>query len=284
MRKERILIVDDDVHPDARMIESMLVDFEFTVIGIAESKEQAIKIATKERPEIIIMDIRLNPKKKDINEEIDTDGIDAALAIQEIYPVHIIYLTNYWDEQLSMKAYATKSYDYLMKPVSEKQLLATITKLLLKKIDSNLIFVCYSHKDAQFAEEMYEYLELLADVGIDTWIDTKIEFGTEWKTEIINKLDHAKAAILLISIDFIKSKFISEVELPTLLKENKERGALILPIFVGSIPNGILTRSQLDQFQAINSPNDPIDTWKISKRKKDAWVVLFNFLESKLGD
>ena len=52
---------------------------------------------------------------------------------------------------------------------------------------------------------------------IERWDDTRIRPGSEWRSEIKQALERARAAVLLISADFLASDFIQDNELPPLL-------------------------------------------------------------------
>ena len=59
MPNERILIVEDEAALEGRPLEVVLRKAGYDVIGIAETREEAVEWALRERPQIIIMDIGL---------------------------------------------------------------------------------------------------------------------------------------------------------------------------------------------------------------------------------
>lgn len=80
------------------------------------------------------------------------------------------------------------------------------------------IFISYSQNDVLWLEKLAQVFEILEAMGgIELFDDNKIEAGTDWRTVINEKLESAKAAVLLVSPTFLESKFIKEVELPKLL-------------------------------------------------------------------
>ena len=83
------------------------------------------------------------------------------------------------------------------------------------------------------------------------WNDTQLIPGNRWEEEIHHQLKKASIAVLLVSADFLASKFISEVELPSILTSERERGLDVIPVFVSpaDVPEEIL------QFQGINGPD-----------------------------
>lgn len=102
------------------------------------------------------------------------------------------------------------------------------------------IFVCYAHKDNESSESsncwlnrLLEQLEPLNIQGqVKSWSDRDIEIGSDWHESIQSTLQHAKAAVLLVSPAFLASEYIRNSELPILLKNAKDRGVKILPIIL----------------------------------------------------
>lgn len=114
------------------------------------------------------------------------------------------------------------------------------------------VFISYSHEDLHYLEKMKRHFSIFKD-KVNIWDDSKILPGQKWRISIDAALDKAKVAILLISADFLNSKFIAEVELPALLKAAENNGAIILSIIVKPCLFG--EYSEINQFQAINSPS-----------------------------
>ena len=97
------------------------------------------------------------------------------------------------------------------------------------------IFISYSHEDLEWLELVKKFLYVLEQQGvIEFWDDSKIEPGQEWQVEIEKALDSSKAALLLISQDFLISDFITKYELPRLLGDAEKKGKKIFWIPVSS--------------------------------------------------
>ncbi|WNZ48686.1 TIR domain-containing protein [Leptolyngbya boryana CZ1] len=120
------------------------------------------------------------------------------------------------------------------------------------------IFISYSHVDSEWLKKLQVYLKPLEKMGlIERWDDTRIKTGMKWRDEIKKALDSAKIAILLVSSNFLASDFISENELPPLLKAAEDEGALIFSIILDPCKT-IFSLSELEQFQTLNPPSKPI--------------------------
>lgn len=131
------------------------------------------------------------------------------------------------------------------------------------------VFISYSHRDTKWLERLQVHLAPLEREGvIDRWDDTRIQVGARWRDEITQALDTAKAAVLLVSADFLASKFIAENELPPLLAAAKQAGARIFPVIVSPCD---YQHSLLEPFQAVNVPDKPLN--KLSKAGREALLV-----------
>lgn len=97
----------------------------------------------------------------------------------------------------------------------------------------NKIFISYSHQDKDWKDRLVRHLGVLEKQGfLEVWEDQGIEGGDDWRKEIEAALNTAVLAILLISADFLTSKFILDVEVPKLLERRQKDGVRIIPLFV----------------------------------------------------
>ena len=112
----RILVVEDQ-RLVAADIENTLKKLGYVVIGNVSSGEEAISASDQERPELVLMDVRLRG---------EIDGIQAAEIIRDRFNVPVVYLTAYADEETIVRARKTTPFGYLVKPFNERELRATI--------------------------------------------------------------------------------------------------------------------------------------------------------------
>jgi two-component system cell cycle sensor histidine kinase/response regulator CckA len=122
MAKAKILIVEDE-SIIASVIAAALKKFEYEVIDILNTGEAAVTEALQKKPDLILMDIRLQGV---------VDGIAAVEQIQKQLDIPIIYLTAYADELTLERAKKTKPYGYIPKPFQEIELKTTIEMALYK--------------------------------------------------------------------------------------------------------------------------------------------------------
>ena len=104
----------------------------------------------------------------------------------------------------------------------------------MNSVSQWLVFVSYAHADRQFLdEELVPFLKQLELGGqITFWEDSQIGTGETWYTEIADRLDNAKVAILLITPPFLGSKFCQLEEIPVLLQRARQGKLMLLPLLV----------------------------------------------------
>lgn len=126
----RIMVVDDEAIITMQL-EKRLTSMGYEVIGSAFSGEEAVEMARRLRPDIILMDIVMPGK---------LDGIDASEMIKEELDIPIIFLTAYTDDKFIDKAKNVEPYGYIIKPFQVREIKAAIEIAIHKKdIDRQLL-------------------------------------------------------------------------------------------------------------------------------------------------
>ncbi|MGE5307468.1 MAG: response regulator [Deltaproteobacteria bacterium] len=85
--QKKALIVEDDVLMGMEL-KDFIEGFDFQVSRVIETGEDAVQYARENKPDLILMDIRLKGKM---------DGIEASRQIRSSLSVPIIFLTGYKD-------------------------------------------------------------------------------------------------------------------------------------------------------------------------------------------
>ena len=111
MAAVRILVAEDN-DLVALTLEEQLKGIGHEVLGIARTGAEAIELAAKLNPDLMIMDIRMP----------EIDGTEAAARINAANPTPIIMLTAYTDRDTIRKAENAGALGYLVKPVNEAEL------------------------------------------------------------------------------------------------------------------------------------------------------------------
>ena len=125
MKKERpasILVVEDESIV-ALDIKNHLRRFGYGVQGPAASAASALAIIEESRPDLILMDIKIQG---------DIDGLEASRIIREKYSLPVILLTAYADEQTLNRAKMSGPFGYILKPFDERELRTTIEMALYR--------------------------------------------------------------------------------------------------------------------------------------------------------
>ncbi len=113
------------------------------------------------------------------------------------------------------------------------------------------VFISYSHQDKNWLELLRRHFKPIAN-RVLFWDDAQIKPGKEWRREIETAIGESKVAILLISADFFNSDFITQNELPPLLRRATEEGVTVLNVFVK--PCLLEEYPEISKYQGINSP------------------------------
>lgn len=112
----RILIVEDD-RSTAEDLQDTLTELGYEVAGVASSAGEALLLAQRSSPDLVLMDVRL---------EGDMDGSDAARALGEQFHIPTIFLTAHVNREMLQRAKRAKPLGHLVKPFQDSELQASI--------------------------------------------------------------------------------------------------------------------------------------------------------------
>lgn len=113
----RVVVVDD--HPIVRAGLTGILDAvdDMCVVGVAADGIEAVTVVERERPDVVLMDMRM-PRR---------DGDEATAMLRESVPTaRIIVLTTYESDDVIVRAIAAGASGYLLKAAPEQELLAGI--------------------------------------------------------------------------------------------------------------------------------------------------------------
>ena len=117
----RILVAEDN-DLVALTLEEQLKSLGYDVIAVAHTGAEAIDLASRLTPDMIIMDIRMP----------EIEGTEAAARINAQRPTPILMLTAYTDRETIRRAEAAGALGYLVKPVNEAELSPAINIALAR--------------------------------------------------------------------------------------------------------------------------------------------------------
>ena len=97
------------------------------------------------------------------------------------------------------------------------------------------LFFSYSHVDEALRDRLEVHLSLLKHQGlIKTWHDRRITAGSELDVAINENLESADVILLLVSADFIASKYCFSLEMKRALERHEEGTARVVPVILSS--------------------------------------------------
>jgi response regulator NasT len=111
----RVLVADDE-SLRVMSLKGQLETIGHRVIAEAANGKEAVSLARELKPDLAILDIKMP----------EMDGIEAAQMITQERPIPIILLTAFSEKELAERAAEANVAAYLMKPVSESDLLPAI--------------------------------------------------------------------------------------------------------------------------------------------------------------
>lgn len=95
------------------------------------------------------------------------------------------------------------------------------------------VFISYSHADEELRQVLDKHLMSLRHQGlIEVWHDRRIGAGEEWAGQIDENIKNAHIILLLVSADFIASRYCYEVELANAMDRHQRRDAIVIPVIL----------------------------------------------------
>jgi PAS domain S-box-containing protein len=116
MIKPRIMLVEDE-KVVAADIEECVKGLGYEVVGAASTGTEALQLADKTMPDLVLMDIKLKGP---------LDGVDVAGALYEKHKIPVVYLTAHADAEILERAKRTAPSGYVLKPFDERTLRTAI--------------------------------------------------------------------------------------------------------------------------------------------------------------
>ena len=156
------------------------------------------------------------------------------------------------------------------------------SQLTLRKAsstDTALVFVAYQHDDTKWLAELKKHLgALIHSERIEFFSDRQIGGSEEWDPAIRNKLKSAKVIVPLISPNFLSSRYIQTVELPTAIGRHIRGEVNVLPVLLESCDWEALESNGFSLGRISFLPKDgnnnlkPLSLW--GRRKNEAFTQI----------
>lgn len=102
-----------------------------------------------------------------------------------------------------------------------------------KKDMTPKFFISYAHEDRAHKNDLFKWLEALNwKEKVSVWEDEQMGAGAEVDKVVKEQLAAADIIVLLVSIDFLASKYIKEVEFVRAMERHEKGEVLIVPVIV----------------------------------------------------
>ncbi len=210
MEKARILIVEDEAII-AMEIESQLQSLGYEVTSIVDTGEKVIEKAESDKPDLILMDIRIKG---------EMDGIEAAEEIRNRFGIPVIFSTAYLDEERIERAKITMPFGYVLKPIQERDLKVTIEMALyVSKVD---IERRKAEEALKESEARLIYSQEIVHLG--SWVWDLSTNKREWSSEFFRILGYVPQAVEPSIETFIKHIHPDDKEYVEKIVEQIEEG------------------------------------------------------------
>lgn len=139
------------------------------------------------------------------------------------------------------------------------------------------VFISYSHADEKLKIKLRNYLSVLEQQGIiSMWHDRMIPAGAEWDRAIHAHLNECQVILLLISSDFLSSKYCFSVEMKRALQRHEEQSALVIPVILRPVT---LVGTPFAKLQALPKDAKPVIKWR---PREDAFVDITESLRNAI--
>jgi hypothetical protein len=128
------------------------------------------------------------------------------------------------------------------------------------KIEAATLFISYSHKDEKDRNDLEAHLSVLYNEGIlEGWSDRQIAPGDYWEKRINEKIKSAKIILLLISKNFLASKYCYGKEMEIALERSERGDAITIPVI---LRNCLWEASRFANLQALPQARKSIQQFK----------------------
>ena len=95
------------------------------------------------------------------------------------------------------------------------------------------VFLSYSHKDESLKAKLEAHLSTLKNQGlIEAWHDRQIKAGDDFNSVISAELDRANIILLLVSPEFLSSRYINDVEIKRAMQRHDAGEARVIPVIL----------------------------------------------------
>jgi len=177
-----VLLVEDS-SSTAAYLKHTLTELGYTIAGVFDKGEEAVKQAPALQPDLVLMDIVLAG---------DIDGIETAALIKNKMDIPIVYLTAHDEGAILKRAQITDPSAYILKPFNDRELEINISFALFRHKSKRQLKV-WESKSQELKQNIKQKRQAIREAN------SKVQ-----KTEDLfsSTLDALSEAVFVLDIDF----------------------------------------------------------------------------------
>jgi TIR domain len=133
-------------------------------------------------------------------------------------------------------------------------------------------FIIYAREDIEIKRRIVAHLNpFVKFYNLVIWHDEYIEPGQAWKPQIESRLEQTDLFLLLVSVDFMNSEFINQVEFKFAIDRHKQNKSILIPIIINYCQWDIEYNFgdfnfNLNELQVLPEQAKPVDDWKTAEQ------------------
>ena len=212
MRKQKLLIVDDDEDLRTQMKWALTADYD---VSLAEDRESAIAIINKEQPAVVTLDLGLPPNPAGVEE-----GFAVLDHILDAYShTKVIIITGRGEKENALRAVEKGAYDFFYKPIQLDEL-----KVVLRR----------AFHLSQLEQEQREMRHRLSGNTFEDMIGTSQKMQDVFST--IRKVATTDAPVLITGESGTGKELVARAIHRLSIRESKP----FIPINCSAIPENLI--------------------------------------------
>ncbi len=201
---KKVLIVEDEGITSLEL-ENKIRKWVYDPVGVAVSGEEAMVMARDLKPDLMLMDIRLQGEE---------DGVEAAEKILKEVKTSLIYITAHSSDLIMDRAHKTSPHAYFIKPFNDNELKFAVEMAL------------YKHEmETKLAESENKYKALMDNLMVGVFI-TELNGNILMMNQYLADLFNGNSLKVVVGRNF-KNMFTQSQEIEKLMEKLENEGKLI---------------------------------------------------------
>ncbi|MDD3753780.1 MAG: response regulator [Methanobacterium sp.] len=201
---KKVLIVEDEGITSLEL-ENKIRKWGYDPVGVAVSGEEAMVMARDLKPDLILMDIRLQGEE---------DGVEVAEKILKEMKISLIYITAHSSDFMMDRAHKTSPHAYFIKPFNDNELKFAVEMAL------------YKHEmEGKLKESENKYKTLIDNLMVGVFI-TELNGNILMMNQYLANLSNGNSSEGIIGRN-LRSMFDQSQEIEKLMGKLENEGNLI---------------------------------------------------------